>query len=385
MTLDIAPLPSGSRVLHIGPPKTGTTSLQHALFEQQAELAARGVAYPSRRPHERRAATWVSFPTPPSGYTAQDAQAWKSLARRAARSGADRVVLSSEMFSAAGPEQIDRIADDIGGDLQVVLTMRPLAALLPSRWQQSVQDGLRMPYSEWIDEVLRFRGDSIDHPIWRRYQLDDVIRRWGRRVGEANVTLVVLDPSDRGMLTAAFERLLALPPGILRTAAVLENLSLPYPEAELMRAFMNRYFADEAADPEFLLQAVRRRARKQIMAVSSRFPRSPIGVPSWALDASNQRTRAMLDVIGSTATHVVGDPQHLLVDPPQETADAPAPTTVSVDSAAEIAYAMLVGARSAARPKPSAGALPDLERATTSQLLGELRNRLRHPSRSRAE
>ena len=39
-------LAPGSVLLHIGPYKTGTTSLQNALFSRQAELPALGVAYP---------------------------------------------------------------------------------------------------------------------------------------------------------------------------------------------------------------------------------------------------------------------------------------------------------------------------------------------------
>ena len=41
-------LPDGSRLLHIGLPKTGTTALQASFHAARAELDKRGVSYVSR-------------------------------------------------------------------------------------------------------------------------------------------------------------------------------------------------------------------------------------------------------------------------------------------------------------------------------------------------
>ncbi len=45
----IGPIPPGSRLLHIGIPKSGTTSLQYAASANRAELFSRGVRYPGSR------------------------------------------------------------------------------------------------------------------------------------------------------------------------------------------------------------------------------------------------------------------------------------------------------------------------------------------------
>ncbi len=50
------PLPAGTRLLHIGPHKTGTTSVQAALFAARDTMAAHGVDFPAQpgTPWKRR-------------------------------------------------------------------------------------------------------------------------------------------------------------------------------------------------------------------------------------------------------------------------------------------------------------------------------------------
>src|SRR5262245_50160829 len=47
----VAPFPAGSRILHIGPPKTGTTALQASCWAARASLLAQGVRYAGGRQH----------------------------------------------------------------------------------------------------------------------------------------------------------------------------------------------------------------------------------------------------------------------------------------------------------------------------------------------
>ncbi|GEA79826.1 hypothetical protein [Cellulomonas uda] len=44
--LVLEPLPEGTRLVHIGAHKTGTSSVQGAFHDQRAELQAAGVQYP---------------------------------------------------------------------------------------------------------------------------------------------------------------------------------------------------------------------------------------------------------------------------------------------------------------------------------------------------
>lgn len=49
-------LPEQGLLLHVGPHKTGTTAIQGALLETQAELARHGVVYPLRTRPQHKAA-----------------------------------------------------------------------------------------------------------------------------------------------------------------------------------------------------------------------------------------------------------------------------------------------------------------------------------------
>ncbi|MCZ0989260.1 hypothetical protein O1M54_32920 [Streptomyces diastatochromogenes] len=51
-----APLPAGTRLLHIGPHKTGTTAVQGALFAAKDRLPEYGVAFPAHSRHPMEAA-----------------------------------------------------------------------------------------------------------------------------------------------------------------------------------------------------------------------------------------------------------------------------------------------------------------------------------------
>ena len=50
-TPNATPLPIGSRILHIGPPKTGTTALQAAFHLNRPAIESQGVHYASNGRH----------------------------------------------------------------------------------------------------------------------------------------------------------------------------------------------------------------------------------------------------------------------------------------------------------------------------------------------
>jgi hypothetical protein len=381
---DIRPYPRGSRVIHIGPPKTGTTAVQSSLFLKQSELAAYGVAYPGRRRHERAAVSAVAYEEIPAGLPADIEKHWRRLTREVRESTADRVVVSSETFSYAPDPRLPRIVDDLGGaGLQVVITMRALASVLPSWWQQSVQNFQVAGFEEWLETLFDPRADD-PHIVmlWRRLRVDRLVQRWGALVGEENVTVIVLDPADRSMLLDTFEALLGLPTGFLVPAPDELNLSLPYPEVEMLRAF-NRRFRAEGLDRALFVQAVRKRALQQVKVTGRPIMRpAPIVTPGWAVDRANAVASEMAAAIRSSDARVIGDLMHLIGPAPGDAADD-VPTRVDVESAAEIAYAMFLGGRThalAQRPgvgQRSVDAMPTsaIARALTGRIVGRLRPR----------
>lgn len=344
---DVETFPRGSRIVHIGPPKTGTTAVQSSLFLRQADLAAYGVAYPGRRRHERAAVSAAALPWLPAGYSAGIEKHWRWLTDEVRASTADRVVVSSEIFALAPDERLLQIVEDLGGPgLQVVITMRPLARMLPSQWQQSIQNREVVGYDEWLERLLGSGAnpDPYSESLWRHYRVDRLVQRWGAHVGEENVTLVVVDPSDRSMLLGTFERLLGLPTDFLEPAPDESNLSLPYPEVEMLRAFNQRFLA-EGHDHDLYVRAIRRHAMRQVKAAGQPIMQAyPIETPAWAVERANDVAAEMTEAIRASGARVIGDLAHL-VTPVPVTEPREVPTRVAVDSAAEIAYAMFIAGR----------------------------------------
>jgi len=137
MAPDDLTLAAGTRLLHIGPHKTGTTALQGAFHLARARLAAHGVFYAGADRSPVRATLAVTGRPAMLGEASPDIALWDNLVRTVRESGDQRVVISSEFFDDADDAVARRVVADLGGPrVHVVATLRPLARVMPSQWQQ---------------------------------------------------------------------------------------------------------------------------------------------------------------------------------------------------------------------------------------------------------
>src|SRR6185503_6050867 len=158
-----------------------------------------------------------------------------------------RVVISSEGFCDADEAAIKRIARDLHRDrLHIVMTLRPLAAILPSQYQQFVQGGLVMAYDTWLEAMLADPPRKERSPLfWQRHRHDELVARWANVVGIDRVTVIVADDKEPDAVPRVFERLVGLRPGTLELEWNSSNRSLTRAEIELVRA-LNRAFRSVA-------------------------------------------------------------------------------------------------------------------------------------------
>ncbi len=154
-------LPDGSRLLHIGPHKTGTTTVQAALHQSRAALADRGVHFAGGNAHPIQAAMAASGQALPTLQATDGETRWRELVDEVTASRARITVLSSEFFSDAPAERIDGILQALDPRrTQVVFTLRPLCRILPSQWQQYMQNRPSLKYDDaldyegWLDAIL---------------------------------------------------------------------------------------------------------------------------------------------------------------------------------------------------------------------------------------
>jgi hypothetical protein len=303
-------LPAGTRLLHIGPHKTGTTAIQGALFAAKDTMPEHGVDFPAHSRHPMEAALAACARPAMMGDTVPTDKHWTRLLDAVRATGDRTSVISSEFFAdAEDDETIARIVEQLGGErVHILITLRPLARIMPSQWQQYVQNGLRMGYDNWLEHMLRKVPYEQPNPsFWRRHRHDRLVERWARVVGPERVTVVVVDDSDRDGLLRTFEALLGLPANLLRPVPDAANRSLTLAETEMLRK-LNVEFRGNGLPDELYSKLVRNGAVMHMKNSCS--PTSQdvkITTPRWAVEAAGAIGAEMAGTIAATGVRVVGD------------------------------------------------------------------------------
>ena len=387
--MDQALLPEGSRIVHIGPPKTGTTALQAAFHLCRDRVERQGVHYASHGRHAMTAvlagidqpSPWSSDRRPPPRWN------WSRLLGDIRGSKAARVILSSEFFADATPDAIRRVVDELDpARIQIVVTLRPLARIIPSQWQQFVQNQLTVSFDEWLDVQLNQPRGTLTPTFWRRHRHDELVARWTDVVGPDRLTVVALDDGDRDMVLRVFERLTGLADGTLVTEPDLANRSMTVPEIETVRAFNAAFKAAKLPGPLYS-RVMRFGAAAHMRGRTPAADEPRIELPAWSIEPIETLAREMMASIRASGVRVIGDLEALTT---ARTTRGPedAPVVVSPAVAATAALGVLVasglargtgvitadesmgvqGDESLARPPRPVQEPPELLRIGTSQL-----------------
>ncbi|MFJ5174117.1 hypothetical protein ACIP68_09755 [Streptomyces griseoviridis] len=343
----LPPLPAGTRLLHIGPHKTGTTSIQGALFAARDRLPEHGVEFPARTRHPMEAALAACARPAMMGDATPTERHWTRLLRQVDATGRRTSVVSSEFFADAEDDAtVARIVEQLGGErVHVLVTLRPLARIMPSQWQQYVQNGLRMGYQDWLEHMLRKAPYDKPNPsFWRRHRHDRLVERWARAVGPERVTVVVVDDSDRGGLLRTFEALLGLPAELLQPVPDAANRSLTLAETEMLRN-LNKEFRGNGLPDELYSTLVRNGAVMHMKNACSPAPDDVrISTPGWALESAARIGARTAERITGLGVRVLGDPALLSAVPPEPARQPPAEPRVAPEVAAQALYGVLAAA-----------------------------------------
>ncbi|HEX4685931.1 MAG TPA: hypothetical protein VH228_04055 [Nocardioides sp.] len=320
---DVARLPDGTHLLHIGPQKTGSTALQFALHRQRARLRELGVVYPGPGVRGRYAlGAGLGYSTPKGGRRPTQ-KAWERMLAEVHDPSARVVCVSSEAFGRATDEQIAETVSALGGARPHVLAVaRRYDRLLPSQWQQRVKARVTLSYDDWLRVVLGPAAprDAVWRNVWVPHDTVQLARRWGAAVGSDNLTVLVADEHDHALLPSVVEALLGVPPGLLASGDEVVNRSLGYGEVELLRS-VNLHFAAQGYDDELYHRLVNR-GLVRALVTSPRHPDDPPipPLPAWAWAPLVERSRERVEGLGRLGVRVVGDPSALLVpdEPPAD-------------------------------------------------------------------
>lgn len=336
----------GTRLLHIGPHKTGTSAIQGALYLARKRLAAEGVVYPG----QGRTVLWpilaVTGQPPLHGEPQPKISYWENLVAQITAAGDQRVVLSSEFFAQSDDATARRVVTDLGADrVHVVVTLRSLTRILPSQWQQYIQNGFHFPYLEWLEGILSDPPSTPTPGFWLRHRHDELVARWAAVTGPENLTVIVVDEGDRLMLLRMFEPLLALPEGFLVPEENAANRSLTAAEAELVRRLSEEFSRRDWPRRNYS-RFMRYGVIEQLKTGRLPAPDEPrIATPAWALDRAAAISAEMAARIEALGVNIVGDISSLGGRPGGDQAESAGPGTLTlpVEAAALAALGACIG------------------------------------------
>jgi hypothetical protein len=172
------------------------------------------------------------------------------------------------------------------------------------------------------------------------------VARWGAENGPENLTVIVVDESDRLMLLRVFESMLGLPGGFLVPGERAANRSLTVAEAELVR-LLNEEFSHRAWPHRNYARFMRYGAVEHMKNTRQPSPDEPrIATPGWALARAAEISAEMARNIEALGVNIVGDIStlgELPGDAPDPGAEATAGTPmVPVEVAARAALGAFI-------------------------------------------
>lgn len=229
--------PPGEIYLHVGMPKTGTTYLQSVFSDSREELERQGLVL---APPRRRDGFWLSLAVREALNPRRDPPAALGVLERFAdqvrSTAAPRVLVSDEQLGAASPAQVRRLLDACGDrEVHLVLTVRSLARLLPSTWQQRVQQGGEAPpLDDFLDAVVSRRGRLAER-WWSERGVQAVVDRWSAEVPAARIHVVTVPRGRSGALLDRYCDVLDIDPASLSSGSARPNTSLGRVQAEVLR------------------------------------------------------------------------------------------------------------------------------------------------------
>jgi len=314
-------LPKGTRLLHIGPHKTGTTSLQNSIRANREEILRQGVYYGA--PEGRLASNRIArsllrlpFKNPDEIVEYEE---WEDQVARVRASSKHRVIVSGEEFSFCEKREIRTLLNDLGRDrVHVVVTVRPLAKVLPSQWQLDLRGSFTSgSFDEWLRWTLKPQGLrkiamllGIPHPFWFRHRHDELVTRWAAEVGADQVTVVIGDDRDHRVLLRAFEGMLGLTDGTLLPVDGKSNPSLSAEEIAIILRVQQILLERK------LVFAERVRSRQIQRRLLAQRPRRPsdakIVIPEWAVESVREASQRIHDGLLASGVRIIGDPNLLL-------------------------------------------------------------------------
>ncbi|MFC6287505.1 hypothetical protein ACFP3Q_12430 [Nocardioides sp. GCM10027113] len=304
--------------LHVGASKTGTSSLQRGLFGSAAALEQQGVGVPlgGRPAHVEQVLRPLGWQTSRGFVDPVDPRALSRLSRRLRRHEGERLLLTCEDLCEADQARIQILEDVLGSAgvrPHVVLTLRGLASVVPSEWQQFLKHRMDLSYPTFLERVRDRKGRWARH-FWQRQDVVEICERWSEVVGADRLDVIVTPSRSRDPegLYRLFGAVVGFDPATMAWPQRDVNASWGYVEAEVYRR-VNAALDGRLRNYERAYQpAVRWPLVKGVLprGASARIPLPPEHLP-WVQETAE----AHVAFLEGSGIRVHGDAKDLLPGP----------------------------------------------------------------------
>lgn len=230
--------------VHLGEPKTGTTSLQHTMWVNRHRLAELGIVYPgdSESAHWRASQDVLEIEQEPGDPAPPWHGEWAQLVA-AARRGGHTGIISHELLAYATAAQARRAMKFFDGvETHLVLTVRDFASMLPAEWQELTKHRDTRTFEEFLHYSIVTLDEAPDRHervhFWKSHSCLDVLAEWaGDVVPPEHIHVITLPPpgAPRELLWQRFASVVGIDPSEITLDEGAANPSLGIVESELLR------------------------------------------------------------------------------------------------------------------------------------------------------
>ena len=305
--------------LHVGLPKTGTTSIQAALDQHADALADAGILHAGGRHRAQQLAAYDLLGQRIAGDEADVVPgAFRQLMSEINAYDGNGVVVSEEELGLAGRRQVRRIVSGLPDHrVFVVVGVRDFGRTLVSAWQQSVVMGGTCGWQTFVDAARdpARGGVATGTGFWIRHDLLRLLDAWGTQVPPERIRIVTVPPdgSPSGLLMDRFAEAAELPAGIWGDGVRPRNQSLGVAEVEVVRRLNESLVG--ALNKKQYRHVIEAGIRARLETKGSRSLKLPAEDLAWA----RERGQAVIEEINRRGHPVYGDLDDLIPT------DTPAP------------------------------------------------------------
>jgi hypothetical protein len=295
--------------LHVGLHKTGTTYLQNVLRANRNELRAQGVEYLADPDSSQRSATRDLRGTAGRGF-ADDPRvpgAWDRLVTGIADRDAPTALISDEGLGGARSRQIHRAVSSFGDrEVHVVVTVRDIARVLVSQWQEQVKNDHTWTWADYVAAVRDSTGAdaAAARAFWSRQDVCAILASWGQHVVADRIHVVTVPPSGTPPyeLLRRFSTVVGFDPTLLPNVPRWTNESVGAAGTEVIRR-MNLRLGGRLNEPAYS-RAVKGKLARVLAA------RDDVGrlvLPDEHLDWAREHSETVIAELRGRGYPVAGD------------------------------------------------------------------------------